>query len=53
MINVASGIARGRDLSLMMMTAMALLRKHGDLSHAGLVNIRIHISLVTLDIHVN
>ena len=28
-------------------------RKHGDLSNAGLVDIRVHVSLMALEIHVN
>ena len=54
MINIASGIARGRVHSpTTLPAAVASSRKHGELSHAGLANIKVHISLITLDIHVN
>ena len=45
MVNMASGIARGCVLSPMAAaaaTAATTSRKRGDLSHAGLVNIRSH-----------
>ena len=46
MVNMASGIARGRVLSSKTAAAAAAAasRKHGDLRHTGLVNIRVHIS---------
>ena len=47
MVNMVSGIARGRDLS----PTAAVSRRHGDLSHAGLANKRVYISLMTLDDH--
>ena len=46
MVNMASDIARGSVLSPTVVTVA--WRKH-----AGLVNVRVHISLMTLDIHVN
>ena len=52
--NIASGIARGRDLSPTTTTTTAAASlKRGDFSHAGLVNRRVHISLMKLDIRAN
>ena len=57
MVNMASGIARGRIPSptAVVVVVEAALRKHGDLSHAWLVNIpvRVHIIVMTSNIHVN
>ena len=51
MVNMASGIARGRDLSPATTTAAAAAvaaaataRKHGDLSHTGLVSKRFYLN---------
>ena len=52
MVNMANGIARGCDLSRTTTTMTTAWRKHGDLSHTGLLKIRVHI-IMTLDIHVN
>ena len=51
MVSMASGIAHGRYLSPT--TTAAARRKDGDLCHVGLVNMRVHTRLMTLDIHVN
>ena len=42
MVNMASGIARGRVLSPTTAAAVEVSHQYGDLSHASLVNIRSH-----------
>ena len=44
MVTLASGMIRG-----CMVSPTTVSQEHGDLSHAGLVNIGVHIGLMALD----
>ena len=50
---LASGKVCGCLVSPMTTMTTTVSYKHGDLSHVGLVNIKVHFTLITLDIRVN